>query len=66
MVSWDRRGGVASWASTVKATTVTVSPRTNPMRNISDERRLFGDSRIRIVAMIGIELSATATAMGRM
>jgi DNA-binding IclR family transcriptional regulator len=49
----------------VKDTVVTTSPSTQPTRNISDERLLFGDKRIRIVAMMGTELRATATATGR-
>ena len=42
------------------------SPMTHPIRNGRDERERFGESRMKIVAMIGTELRATATANGRM
>ena len=62
---WQARGRHA-WASSVLSATTTKSPMTQPIRNGSAERDRFGDSRMKIVAMIGTELSATATANGRM
>ena len=44
--------------------TTMVRPATQPIRKAAPEMFRFGDSRIKIVAVIGTELKATATAIG--
>ena len=45
--------------------TTPAMPTTHPIRNGSAEWFRFGESRMRMVAMMETELTATATAMGR-
>src|SRR6478752_1606687 len=54
----------SAWAPRAATDTTRVSPATQPIRNAAPEMFRFGESRIKIVAVIGTELNATATAIG--
>ena len=62
----SERGDGIACAPSVKRETMTAMPSTQPIRNGSAVLAPFGESRMTTVAMIGTELIATASAIGRM